>query len=117
MSQSALLGAPPNTEEDFFIARGLIYFFGLEQVLDPQMGAQIAPPPPPPELYVSETRGPAIAAGALVTIIVSVVITGARLLLRKFKRGLKWGLDDWLIIPGLVRASSPSSFAIHQRLV
>lgn len=31
-----------------------------------------------------------------------VLITGSRLVLRATRRDLRWGLDDWIIIPAAV---------------
>lgn len=96
---SALIGEPPNTEEDFYIVRGILRRFGLDK-LDPALGAPI-PPLRPPNAHF-ETRGPSLIAVHSICIVLLILITGSRLLIRGLHRGVKWGWDDWVIIPGAV---------------
>lgn len=49
-----------------------------------------------------DSRQGTIIAQMAVTIALISLITITRLLLRAFKRDLKWGLDDWAIIMGLI---------------
>lgn len=92
---SALIGQPPNTEEDYWIVLGILRRAGLEG-RDPAKGAQIPPPRPLNDQYTS--RGPRIIAGSSVCIILIILITGTRVLIRALYRGLRWGWDDWMII-------------------
>lgn len=108
MTISALIGQPPKTEDDYWIVRSLLLVAGLNNV-DPKLGAKIPPARPPPDRYHFETRGPGIIAGMSVCIVIMVSVTVARLLLRWFKGSVRFGADDWLIIPGAVRCSVPSS--------
>ena len=114
MTGSALFGQPPNTESDYWIVRSILHSAGLNNV-DPERGAKIPPPRPSPAQYHFETKGPGIIAGMSVSIVIMVAITGSRLLLRLFKTGLRWGSDDWLIIPGVVRYSILSWMIVADR--
>jgi hypothetical protein len=97
---SALLGHPPNTQDDYWIARGMLRLFGLFKA-DPHKGVMVLPRPPPSRYHL-ESNGPGIIAGASVSIAIMIAITGTRLAIRYFKRRLIWGWDDWFIIPGVV---------------
>jgi hypothetical protein len=102
MPGSALIGAPPETEADFWIVRSLLLTAGLKDA-DPKKGAHIPPFRPPPDQYQYDTRGPIFVTGSIVALILMLLFTTARLLLRSLKSGLQWGWDDWVIIPGVVR--------------
>jgi len=104
MVVSALIGQPPLTPDDYFIVRGLLLNAGLVNV-DPGKGLHLPPFRPPPNQYHFQTRGPAILAVCSVLIVVMLSATVGRLLVRHFKKGPSPGLDDWLIIPALVRFS------------
>ncbi|KAI9815931.1 MAG: hypothetical protein M1827_001923 [Pycnora praestabilis] len=96
MPESALVGQPPLNSDDYYIVRALLREAGLFN-LDPKNGAMLPPARPPNYHY--HTRGPGIIAGMSLVIAFVVLITGARLMLRSFRRELKWGWDDWVIIP------------------
>jgi hypothetical protein len=96
---SAHIGSPPNTTDDYYIAKYLLMAFGLNT--DPALGVAIAPARP--ANYVYETRGPGILVSMSIAISVMVIITGLRLGVRVFRRGLMVGWDDVFIIPGVVR--------------
>jgi hypothetical protein len=100
-NSSALVGSPPATQDDYWIVRSLLLVAGIPNP-DPSKGAKIPPARPPPERYHFETNGPRIIAGSAVSLVVMALFTGTRLLLRSQKAGLKFGLDDWFIIPGAV---------------
>lgn len=91
---SALIGQPPNTEEDYWIVKGILTRFGLPG--DPALGIAV-PPVRPPDAHF-ENRGPRIIATNSVVIVLVILITGSRVLVRALHRGLKWGWDDWVII-------------------
>ena len=103
MVKSALVGQPPLTQDDYWIVRGNLLEYGLEK-LDPSKGLQIPPFRPPPDKYHFHTRGPAIIAVCSVSIVIMLFATIARLLVRKLKKDLKFGRDDWLIIPATVNS-------------
>ncbi len=101
MTGSALVGKPPANQDDFWTVRGFSRFAHLpEKKFDPKNGLPMMLKPPPG--YHHETRGPGIIAAMSVAIAVVTIITGTRLCLRYFRRDLRWGWDDWMIIPGLV---------------
>jgi len=87
---SALIGQPPNTTTDYYIAKYLLLVFG--KTTDPALGAFI--PPERPANYVLEDRGPGILASMSVAIAVMIIVTGLRLGVRVFNRGLTAGWDD-----------------------
>lgn len=70
---------------------------------DPMLGAFV-PPARPIEGYVFETRGPRILASMSIALATMVIITGLRLGVRIFRRGLMVGMDDFFIIPGVMLA-------------
>ncbi|CZS93231.1 related to integral membrane protein PTH11 [Rhynchosporium agropyri] len=98
---SAIIGSPPNTTKDYYVAKYLLMAFGLKT--DPIHGALI-PPRRPVEGYVFETRGPRILTSMSIAIATMIIITGLRLGLRIFRRGLWVGLDDYTIVPGVLLA-------------
>lgn len=109
MSTSALVGSPPATDRDYWIAKYMIRTLGIENG-DPTQGFKVSPPRPPADEYHYETRAPGLIAGLSISILVMASITGLRLYLRFFTPRLKSGLDDWLIIPGVVSTPCELSF-------
>ncbi|KAE9990508.1 hypothetical protein EG327_001307 [Venturia inaequalis] len=103
MPKSALIGYPPATDHDYWIAKYMIRTLGIENG-DPSQGFKVSPPRPPAGEYQFETRGPGLIAGLSICLVVMAGITGLRLYLRFFTPRLKSGLDDWLIIPGVILA-------------
>jgi hypothetical protein len=104
MTGSAIYGHPPNNQRDVLIVQGLFRFYGLPKRLDPARGMPGKIPEPPN--YRFETRGPGMIVGFSVAILLSFLITGTRLLLRGVRKDLRWGLDDWVIIPAAVGSSA-----------
>ncbi|KAG4441433.1 hypothetical protein IFR05_003120 [Cadophora sp. M221] len=98
---SALIGSPPNTTKDYYVAKYLLMAFGKKT--DPLLGAFV-PPARPTEGYVFETRGPRILTSMSIALAAMVTITGLRLGVRVFRRGLMVGMDDFFIIPGVLLA-------------
>jgi hypothetical protein len=99
---SALMGHPPNNQDDYWIVRGFARAVHLpDNKFDPKKGFPMLLKPPPG--YHHETRAPGIIASLSVAMAVVTAITGTRLCLRFFRRDLRWGWDDWMIIPGWVR--------------
>lgn len=96
MTDSALWGKPPNSERDYLIVRGLLFFYKFPLSTDPGLGVPTHQHAPLD--YHFETRGPGVIAGLIVAILLSFFITGTRLLLRSCRKDLRWGLDDWVII-------------------
>ncbi|KAF2402858.1 hypothetical protein EJ06DRAFT_311298 [Trichodelitschia bisporula] len=104
MVGSAYIGTPPATNEDYWIAKYMLMSAGLYKA-DPAKGTKANPPRPAADQYVSETKGPGIIVGLVICLLVMVGITGTRLYLRIFNKRLKFGLDDVLIIPGVLLAT------------
>lgn len=100
MTSSALYGTPPATEDDLFIIKGLYRLAGLAGKFDPKKGLPLRAKKPPN--YVFESWGDHAIRTATALIVLMVLITGFRLVLRATRRDLRWGLDDWVIIPAAV---------------
>ncbi|KAI4189306.1 MAG: hypothetical protein LQ348_003815 [Seirophora lacunosa] len=101
MVQSAFIGQPPLAEDDRWIVKGALMAAGLVTA-DPSEGLKLPPARPSPDQYRFETRGPAIIAVSSVVIVIMFLVTVARLLARKFRKELKFRLDDWLMVPALI---------------
>lgn len=101
MAHSAFLGTPPITDEDYWVARYILMSEG-QQNPDPSKGSIINPPRPPASQYKYETRKPGILAVLGACIVIMLTITGMRLYVRARNKNLVFGLDDILIIPGVV---------------
>ena len=101
MVKSALVGQPPLTESDYLIVKGSLLASGMVDA-DPSKGLKIPPFRPSPGLYHFETRGPAIIAVSSIVIVIMLSVTVARLLVRRVKKDVRFGLDDWLMVPALV---------------
>lgn len=103
MTGSALYGQPPNDQKDYMIIQGLLVSYGFPESTDPARGLPTRQHAPPN--YRFETRGPGVIEGLVVALVLSFLITGTRLLLRAGRKDLRWGLDDWVIIPAGVGLS------------
>jgi hypothetical protein len=96
---SAYFNTPPANERDEQIAAGLLLLTGLTpSIKDPKDGVTI-PPFRPTENYRFETKGPAVIIGLSVCMVILTLVTFLRLGIRVFVRGVRFGADDWLIIP------------------
>ncbi|KAG9189050.1 hypothetical protein G6011_05918 [Alternaria panax] len=96
---SAYFNTPPANELDEQIAAGLLLLTGLTpNIKDPKDGVTI-PPFRPTENYHFETKGPVVIAALSVCMVALTVITFLRLGIRLFVHGVRFGADDWLIIP------------------
>ncbi|KAH7392175.1 hypothetical protein DE146DRAFT_132968 [Phaeosphaeria sp. MPI-PUGE-AT-0046c] len=97
--ESAYFNTPPANELDEQIAAGLLLLTGLTpDIKDPKNGVKI-PPFRPTENYHFETKGPAVIIALSVCMVVLTIITFLRLGIRLFVHGIRFGADDWLIIP------------------
>lgn len=97
MAKSALFGHPPNIEHDYEVIKAIGRVGGIYPgKLDPSKGLPIyAAPAGSPDPWCGR---PNLIANIFVLVFV-VILTGARLMLRAFRRELKLGWDDWAIIP------------------
>ena len=101
---SAFVGQPANTEKDFLITKGLFRAYNIpDGALDPVKGFPLPFTRPANNHY--QSRGPGLAIGVSFAILLVVLITGIRLMLRLSRRELRWGPDDWVIIPAVVSLS------------
>ncbi|KAJ1326943.1 hypothetical protein MN608_08392 [Microdochium nivale] len=99
---SAPFGQPPNTEDDYFVTKGLFRMNNIEG-FDPAAGYVLALKPPPG--YVFETRVTSFIAGNVIVALALFVPTAARLALRAKKDSiLHFGWDDWAILLAMVVA-------------
>lgn len=96
---SALIGSPPETQDDYWIVKGMLRAVHMGNV-DADKGYNFLPKRPAGYQYEDKRAG--IIIGMSVCIFVMVVVTSARLGLRLFRTGLRWGADDWMLIPGAV---------------
>lgn len=100
---SALVGQPPNTENDLFIIKGILRGAGMVAA-DPRNGYTVLP-----ELTVSqadESKAISIVSGMSVCAAVMLLVSSFRLGARLFRAGLFWGIDDWMLIPATVSIRS-----------
>jgi len=97
---SAPFGQPPNTEDDYFVIKGLFRMYGLQSI-DPHAGFVLALQPPPG--YVFESQVSSIVAGMIFVTLAMIVPTTTRLVLRGRKASvLRFGLDDWTILLAMI---------------
>lgn len=96
---SAFFNTPPANELDQQIAAGLLLLTGLTpDVEDPKNGVTI-PPFRPTSTYNLQTKGPAIIVALSLCMVFITLVTFLRLGIRFFVHGVRFGADDWLIIP------------------
>jgi hypothetical protein len=96
---SAYFNTPPANELDRRIAAGLLLLTGLTpNIKDPKNGVTI-PPLRPKENYHFETKGPGIVIALSLCMVFLTLVTFLRLGIRFFVHGVRFGADDWLIIP------------------
>jgi len=97
MSDSALVGQLPVTENDKLIYKALHMI--SPSPLNQDKRYPLGPPSAPDASY--ETRGPSIITGNSFAIALIIIITGTRLYVRRFQQHT-FGADDWAIIPAAV---------------
>ena len=99
MTGSAFVGHPPSNQDDYWIIKGFLRLTGLpDKMIHPDKGLPIHKPP-----HASDNeRGTGLLVAMCVAMALIIIITGTRLSLRYFRSDLKWGLDDWMLIPALV---------------
>jgi len=108
---SAPFGQPPNTEDDYFVIKGLFRMYGLQSI-DPHAGFVLALQPPPG--YVFESQVSSIVAGMIFVTLAMIVPTTTRLVLRGRKASvLRFGLDDWTILLAMVSSCLQSHRSVN----
>ncbi|KAI5198180.1 hypothetical protein E4T39_06935 [Aureobasidium subglaciale] len=101
MSSSACLGQPPATQDDFWIVKGM-YRAAYSFNKDPSVGYLFVPKKPDNYEYNDKQAG--IILGMAVAIAIMFLTTALRLALRQFKTGVRFGADDWILIPAVIMA-------------
>lgn len=98
-NSSAILGNPPNNQDDFFIVRGIFRSVGLFSANASRGWITV---PKEPAGYVYETKQPGIIAGMVVVILLISIVTATRLALRYYSAKMVFGSDDWVILAAAV---------------
>jgi hypothetical protein len=101
---SAYFNTPPANELDERIAAGLLLLTGLTPDLKHPKDGVTIPPFRPTEDYHFETRGPGVIIALSLCMVVLTLVTFLRLGIRLFVHRLRFGADDWLIIPAYLLA-------------
>ncbi|KAI9808699.1 MAG: hypothetical protein M1825_003851 [Sarcosagium campestre] len=94
MIDSALIGDPPATQDDYYIVKGMLVV--AKSTKDPRQG--VALPPTRPQNPSYDDEGGKVLAGLIVAITLIIVITGGRILARRWHKLSALGWDDLLII-------------------
>jgi hypothetical protein len=115
---SALIGAPPSNDRDTNIIRGWVSIqrhledivtdsvplqyrgYGMNEA-DPSLGMIYTAKRP--ENYLYESKQPGMIVGMVIVILVIVLSTVGRLLVRTRGKYTQFGADDWVIIVAAVR--------------
>lgn len=92
---SALVGNPPNTQQDFYIIRGLDRSYELN-ISDPNDGWTYFAAEP--SGYVHETKQTQVIVGLVIMILTVLIPTATRVILRASNPAMQFGSDDWAII-------------------
>ena len=96
---SALFRYRPNNQDDYFIIKGFTTQSGLlDSEIHPEKGIPFHEPPHASD----DERGTGLGAAMGVAMVLIFIITTTRLSLRYFRSDLKWGWDDWMMIPAAV---------------
>ncbi|KAF2087649.1 hypothetical protein K490DRAFT_73584 [Saccharata proteae CBS 121410] len=101
MTRSAHVGQPPNTDDDYWIVKGMYRDFGDDEA-DPSIGYALVPSRPASHIHEDKQAGIILAMTIVMSIM--VFITGLRLGLRVSRPCLRFGEDDWVLIPGAAMA-------------
>ncbi|KAL8650876.1 MAG: hypothetical protein Q9226_004964 [Calogaya cf. arnoldii] len=75
---------------------------------DPSLGLTIAKKPPPPgQSRAGDTVNIAVACS--ISMVLMILCTGTRLVIRRTNKALVWGMDDWTIILALALANTSTT--------
>lgn len=107
-NSSAILGNPPNNEDDFFIVQGIFRSVGLFSANASRGWITV---PKEPAGYVYETKQPGIIAGMVIVILLISVVTATRLALRYYSTKMVFGSDDWVILAAAVSLAISPTFS------
>ncbi|KAF5599147.1 integral membrane protein [Fusarium pseudocircinatum] len=95
MANSAFVGEPPATEDDFYIVRGILRTYGLNNL---NASAGLVFSIQRPENSPDESKKPAILAGMILVILAIVIPTVVRVIIRLKGARTQFGADDLAII-------------------
>ncbi|KAH0293785.1 hypothetical protein M436DRAFT_71545 [Aureobasidium namibiae CBS 147.97] len=101
MPNSALLRQPPANEDDLFIIKGM---YRAAYAFDKDASKGYLFVPKKPEDYEYNDKQASIVVGLVMAIVIMLFTTVLRLTLRRFRTGVRWGADDWILIPGVIMA-------------
>jgi hypothetical protein len=99
MSHSAFLRQPPANQNDFYIIKGM---YRAAYAFDKDASKGYLFVPKKPENYEYNDKQASIIVGMVMAIVIMLFTTALRLALRQFRTGVRWGADDWVLIPGAV---------------
>ena len=99
MSNSAFLRQPPANQDDFYTIKGM---YRAAYAFDKDASKGYLFVPKKPEDYEYNDKQAGIIIGLVFATAIMFVTTALRLGLRQFKTGVRWGADDWVLIPGVV---------------
>ncbi|KAF3009722.1 hypothetical protein E8E13_009078 [Curvularia kusanoi] len=109
---SAYFSTPPANDFDEQICAGLLLLTGITpDIKDPKNGVSI-PPFRPAENDHFETRGTGVIIAMSICMVILTTVTFLRLGIRTFVHGLRFGADDWLIIPAYLLSMAYSALQI-----
>ncbi|KAH8662472.1 hypothetical protein BX600DRAFT_551231 [Xylariales sp. PMI_506] len=91
---SALVGAVPNNQDDWYVINGLFRDFGIDG--NPSLGYPYAPTAPVGYVHESEQAG--IIAGMSIVLAVIVLPTMGRIIAKTRSKSTVMGLDDYTIV-------------------
>ncbi|KAI4745854.1 hypothetical protein E4T50_03817 [Aureobasidium sp. EXF-12298] len=99
MSHSAFLRQPPANQDDFYITKGM---YRAAYAFDKDASKGYLFVPKKPENYEYNDKQASIIVGMVMAIVIMLFTTALRLALRQFRTGVRWGADDWVLIPGAI---------------
>jgi hypothetical protein len=96
---SVYLNTPPANKLDEWIVARVLLLTGLTPTIEDPRDGVTSPPFHPTENYHFETKGLAVIVALSVCMVVFTLVTFLRVGIRLFVHGVRFGADDWLIIP------------------
>jgi uncharacterized membrane protein YedE/YeeE len=96
---SAFIGRSPSNQRDYYIVKGLLRMVGMKDA-NPMMGYFLAARPPLE--YQHESRVFGVQIGLVIVMVLIVLPTAVRLVLRARKEHMRFGWDDWTLLVAAV---------------
>lgn len=110
--QSALLGTPPLTESDFYIAKAMVARMMVNSTESDLAKGDVGTLPRPPG-YVFESDQDYVMNTSIFMIAYMVLLTLARIAARIFVKRLRTGMDDVMAAVGVVSAGTAFAWDIQ----